>query len=145
MRLTGMLRLLLILPWLAGAAQAADVEVNTPWTRATIRLLKVSGAYMELKSVQGATLVGASSPVAGNVELHEMRMEGDLMKMRAVRRLPLPAGKAVALTPGGYHLMLYDLKEQLVQGTRIPIRLEFETSGGRRESIEVSTEVRPLR
>jgi len=145
MTLTGMLRLLLILPGLAGAAQAADVEVKTPWTRATIRLLKVSGAYMELKSARGATLVGASSPVAGNVELHEMRMEGDLMKMRAVRRLPLPAGKVVALMPSGYHLMLYDLKEQLVQGTRIPIRLEFETSGGGRESIEVSAEVRPLR
>ncbi|MBU0750938.1 MAG: copper chaperone PCu(A)C [Gammaproteobacteria bacterium] len=140
-----MLRLLLILPWLAAAAQAADVEVNTPWTRATIRLLKVSGAYMELKSAQGATLVGASSPVAGNVELHEMRMEGDMMKMRAVRRLPLPAGKPVALTPSGYHLMLYDLKEQLVQGTRIPIRLDFELAGGKRESVETMAEVRPLR
>jgi hypothetical protein len=129
----------------AASAQAADVEVRAPWTRATVRLLKVSVAYMELKSVQGATLLGASSPVAGSVELHEMRMEGDMMKMRAVPRLALPAGKPVALTPGGYHLMLYDLKQQLVEGTRIPIRLELEAAGGRRESIEVQAEVRPLR
>lgn len=129
----------------AGCAQAAEVEVIAPWTRATVRLLKVSSAYMELRSAQGATLVGASSPVAGSVELHEMRMEGDLMKMRAVPRLPLPAGKGVALTPGGYHLMLYDLRQQLQEGTRIPLRLEFELTGGRRETLEIQAEVRPLR
>jgi len=129
----------------AGWAHAADVEVVAPWTRATVRLLKVSSAYMELRSAQGATLVGASSPVAGSVELHEMRMEGDLMKMRLVPRLPLPAGKPVTLKPGGYHLMLYDLKQQLQEGTRVPIRLEFETAGGRRDSVEIQAEVRPLR
>ncbi|RLJ67943.1 copper chaperone PCu(A)C [Sulfurisoma sediminicola] len=129
----------------AGCAHAADIEVVAPWTRATVRLLKVSSAYMELRSAQGATLVGASSPVAGSVELHEMRMEGDLMKMRFVPRLPLPAGKSVALTPGGYHLMLYDLKQQLQEGTRVPIRLDFEISGGGRESLQIQAEVRPLR
>jgi hypothetical protein len=129
----------------AGWAHAADVEVVAPWTRATVRLLKVSSAYMELRSAQGATLVGASSPVAGSVELHEMRMEGDLMKMRLVPRLPLPAGKPVVLKPGGYHLMLYDLKQQLQEGTRVPIRLEFESAGGRHDSVEIQAEVRPLR
>jgi hypothetical protein len=132
----------------AGCAQAADganVEVRAPWTRATVRLLKVSAVYMELKSVQGATLVGASSPVAGSVELHEMRMEGDFMKMRAVPRLPLPAGKTVALAPGGYHLMLYDLRQQLQEGTRVPVRLEIETAAGHRESVDIQAEVRPLR
>ena len=129
----------------AGCAHAADVVVVAPWTRATVRLLKVSSAYMELRSAQGATLVGASSPVAGSVELHEMRMEGDLMKMRLVPRLPLPAGKPVVLKPGGYHLMLYDLKQQLQEGTRVPIRLEFESAGGRGESIEIKAEVRHLR
>ena len=136
---------LLLLAFAAGLAQAADIEVKTPWTRATVRLLKVGSAYMEIRSAQEATLVGASSPVAGNVELHEMRMEGDLMKMRAVPRLPLPAGKVVRLAPGGYHLMLYDLKQQLLVGTQVPIRLEFETSRGRHETVEVSAEVRPLR
>ena len=140
------MRLALILLALAtGAAHAADIEVKTPWTRATVRLLKVSSAYMELRSPQGATLVGASSPVAGSVELHEMRMEGDLMKMRLVPRLPLPAGKPVVLKPGGHHLMLYDLKQQLQEGTRVPIRLEFETAGGRRDSVDIQAEVRPLR
>jgi periplasmic copper chaperone A len=140
------MRLLLLLALgFVVAAQAADIEVRKPWTRATVRLLKVSGAYMELKSAQGVTLVGASSPLAGSVELHEMRMEGDFMKMRAVPRLALPAGKPVALTPMGYHLMLYDLKQQLIEGTQIPIRLEFESAGGRRESVEVQAEVRSLR
>jgi periplasmic copper chaperone A len=134
-----------LLAMAAGCAHAADVEVVAPWTRATVRLLKVSSAYMELKSTQGATLVGASSPLAGSVELHEMRMEGDLMKMRLVPRLPLPAGKPVVLKPGGYHLMLYDLKQQLQEGTRVPIRLEFETAGGRRDSVDIQAEVRPLR
>jgi copper(I)-binding protein len=129
----------------AGCVQAAEVEVVAPWTRATVRLLKVGSAYMELRSAQGATLVGASSPVAGSVELHEMRMEGDLMKMRAVPRLPLPAGKPIVLKPGGYHLMLYDLRQQLQEGTRIPLRLEFELAGGRREILEIQAEVRPLR
>lgn len=145
MRRWRMRMLLLGAVWLAATVQAADVEVRAPWTRATVRLLKVSGAYMELRSAQGATLVGASSPVAGSVELHEMRMEGDLMKMRAVPRLTLPPGKPVALTPMGYHLMLYDLRQQLVEGTRIPIRLDIETAGGRRETVELLAEVRPLR
>jgi len=129
----------------AHAVDATDVAVHAPWTRATVRLLKVSAVYMDLTSARGAALVGASSPVAGSVELHEMRMEGDFMKMRAVPRLPLPAGKRVELRPGGYHLMLYDLKQQLQEGTRIPLRLEFEAAGGRREIVEVQAEVRPLR
>lgn len=129
---------------LATVAQAADIQVISPWARATVRAQKTGSAFMELKSAQGATLVGATSPVAGSVELHEMKMEGEVMKMRAVPRLAVPAGKAVKLTPGGYHLMLYELKQQLVQGTRVPIKLEFER-GGKRETVEVSAEVRGLR
>ncbi len=136
----------LLLALAAGCANAAaDVAVSAPWTRATVRLLKVSAVYMELKSARGATLVGASSPLAGGVELHETRLEGDFMKMRAVPRLPLPAGKTVALAPGGYHLMLYDLKQQLQEGARVPVRLGIETAAGRRESVDIQAEVRPLR
>jgi copper(I)-binding protein len=130
--------------WSAAVAQAADIEVKSPWARATVRAQTTSSAYMELRSAQGATLLGASSPVAGSVELHEMKMEGNVMKMRALPRLALPPGKAVKLTPSGYHLMLYELKGQLVQGTRVPLRLEFER-GGKRETVEVSAEVRGLR
>lgn len=136
----------LILPLLclAAVAQAADIEVISPWTRSTVRAQKTGSAFMELKSAQGAALVGASSPVAGSVELHEMKMDGAVMKMREIKRLPLPAGKVVALTPSGYHLMLFELKSQLKQGERVPLKLEFER-GGRRETMEVFAEVRGLR
>ncbi len=137
---------LLILPLLclAAVAQAADIEVISPWARATVRAQKTGSAFMELKSTQGAVLVGASSPVAGSVELHEMKMDGEIMRMRELKRLPLPAGRAVALTPSGYHLMLFELKSQLKQGERVPLKLEFERAG-KRETMEVSAEIRGLR
>lgn len=138
---------LLIVPLLclvASLAQAADVAVKDAWARATVPAQKVSGAFMELKSGKGATLVGASSTVAGSVEVHEMKMSGDMMKMREVPRLKLPAGKTVTLKPGGYHIMLFELKQQLQAGERVPLKLEIE-QGGKRETIEVSAEVRGMR
>jgi hypothetical protein len=128
----------------AASAQAADVEVKAPWARATVRAQKTGSAFMELKSVQGATLLGAASPVAGAIELHEMKMEGDVMKMRELKRLPLAAGRTVALTPSGYHLMLFDLRQQLKAGERFPLVLDVERSG-RKERVEVSVEVRGIR
>lgn len=75
-------------------------------------------------------LVGASSAVAGVVQIHEMVMEGDVMRMRELPHgLPIPAGQAVALKPGGYHVMLMDLKAPLVEGTTVDVALTFETAG----------------
>lgn len=129
---------------MAAAAQAADVEIKAAWSRATVPAQKTGSAFMELKSAKGAALVGASSPIAGTVELHEMKMDGDVMKMREIPRLPLPAGKSVSLKPGGYHLMLMGLKSQLKPGDRVPLRLEIE-QGGKREAVDVSAEVRGLK
>jgi hypothetical protein len=135
-------RLLFVsLLYLATFAHAADVEVKDPWARATVPAQKVTGAFMELKSTKGATLVGASSPVAGNVEVHEMKTQGDMMKMREIPRLKLPAGKAVTLAPGGYHIMLFELKQQLKAGESVPIKLVIERAG-KRETVDVSAEVR---
>ena len=101
---------------LAAGASLAQVEVQSPWARATVPGQKTAGAYLQLKSAQGANLIGAESPVAAIVEVHEMRMEGNVMRMRAVPRLELPAGKLVELKPGGYHIMLIDLRQPLKNG-----------------------------
>jgi copper(I)-binding protein len=84
----------------------AQVTVKDPWVRATVPAQKATGAFMQITSAQDARLVEARSPVAGVVEVHEMVMEKEVMKMRAIKGLDLPAGKTVELKPGGYHVML---------------------------------------
>ncbi|MGL4505135.1 MAG: copper chaperone PCu(A)C, partial [Aeromonas sobria] len=83
----------------------------------------------------------ARSPAAGVVEIHEMRMDNNVMRMRAVPSLALPAGRTVELKPGGYHMMLMDLKQQMKEGEVVPVTLVVE-SGGKRETIEVKATVR---
>ena len=122
----------------------AQVSVKEPWVRATVAQQKATGAFMQLVSAAGGRLVSASSPVAGVVEIHEMAMDGNVMKMRAIAGLDLPAGKAVALKPGGYHVMLMDLKQGLQAGQSVPITLVVEGPGGKRETVQVSATVRPL-
>ncbi|MFM8768721.1 MAG: copper chaperone PCu(A)C [Rubrivivax sp.] len=126
--------------FIASAAQA-QTTVKDPWARATVAQQKASGAFMQLQSAKGGKLLSASSPVAGIVEIHEMLMDGDVMKMRAVSSLNLPAGKAVELKPGGHHVMLIDLKKQLIAGDTVPIILVVE-SAGQRETVEVKAVVR---
>ena len=122
----------------------AQTTVKEPWARATVVQQKASGAFMQITSARGGRLVASESPVAGVVEIHEMVMDGNVMKMRAIPGLDLPAGKAVELKPGGYHVMLMDLKRGLAPGETIPITLVIETAGGQRERLEVKTSVRPL-
>jgi periplasmic copper chaperone A len=124
------------------SAVAADVAVKEAWARATVPGQKASGAFMTLSSAKGAVLTGASSPVAKTVEIHEMKHEGEVMKMRAVQRVELPAGKAVALD-GGYHIMLMGLSKELKAGDKVPLTLTVE-QGGKKESVTVDAEVRPL-
>lgn len=128
--------------FIASAAQA-QTTVKDPWARATVAQQKASGAFMQLQSAKGGKLLSASSPVAGVVEIHEMAMEGNVMKMRAVPSLDLPAGKTVDLKPGGYHVMLMDLKKPLAAGDTVPLTLVVE-SAGQRETVEVKATVRPL-
>jgi copper(I)-binding protein len=128
----------------ASAANAADLDVKTPWVRGTVAGQKATGAFMELSSPAGATIVGASSPVAGVTEIHEMKMDGGTMKMRAIPRLDVPAGKPVSLAPGGYHVMLMDLKQQLKKGDTVPLTLQVENKDKKIETIELKVEVRDL-
>jgi len=125
----------------ASGAALAQVKVEDAWVRATVEGQPATGAFMRLTSAEGGALVAASSPVAAVVEIHEMKMEGNVMKMGAVSRVALPPGQTVELKPGGYHVMLINLKAPLKAGQSIPLRLRIESKGATRE-IEVRAEVR---
>ena len=126
------------------AAASAQVTVTDPWVRGTVTGQKATGAFMQLKSPADATLVAAASPVAKIVEVHEMKMEGGMMKMNAVDKLALPAGKAVDLKPGGYHVMLMDLVKPLQEGDTVPLQLTFEDKAGKKSTVEVKAQVKAL-
>lgn len=127
------------------AVAHAQVSVTDAWVRATVAQQKATGAFMQLKSAQDAKLVAGQSPAAGVVEIHEMMHENNMMKMREMKDgLPLPAGQTVELTPGGYHIMLMDLKHQVKDGETVPLTLVVEGKDGKRENIEVKAPVRPL-
>ena len=123
---------------------AAQVAVTDAWVRGTVAGQKVTGAFMHLKSSSDAALVAAASPVAKVVEIHEMKQEGNMMKMNAVDRVALPAGKTVELKPGGYHVMLMDLAQPLKEGDTVPLTLTVEDTAGKKQTIEVKAPVRAL-
>jgi len=122
----------------------AQVQVEDAWVRATVAQQKVTGAFMRLIAAQDARLISVDSPAAGKVEIHEMVMEKDVMKMRPVTAVELPGGQAVELKPGGHHVMLFDLKQAVRVGDTVPLTLVVESGNGKRESIEVTAPVRPL-
>ena len=128
----------------ATSALAADVEVKDAWVRGTVTGQKATGAFLEITSKSGATLVGAASPAAGVSEIHEMKMDGGIMKMRAVERLQLPAGKPVQLAPGGYHVMLLNLKQPLKKGDSVALTLQVESPDKKVEAVQIKAEVRDL-
>jgi periplasmic copper chaperone A len=128
----------------AGSALAADLEVTAPWVRGTVPAQKSTGAFMQLTSKAGVTLVGVASPAASVVELHEMVMDNNVMRMHPVPRLELQAGKTVELKPGSYHVMLIDLKKPLTKGEIVPITLKVEGKDKKVEMVEVKAEVRDL-
>ena len=127
---------------LATATAHAQVTVDKPWVRTTVAQQTTSAAYLTITSVQGGKLVAASSPLAASVGVHEMKMDGDMMKMRGVDALPLPAGKPVEFKPNGYHLMLTGLKSQVKAGDVVPIKLVVENAKGQRETVDVKATAR---
>ena len=126
----------------AFAQPAAQVEVSDAWVRRAVPGQSGTGAFMKLSAPSGARLVGVSTPAAGVAEVHEMKMEGDTMKMRGVPSLELPARQTVELKPGGYHLMLMDLKQPMRSGSTVPFTLRFEDAKGAKSSLELSLPVR---
>jgi copper(I)-binding protein len=120
---------------LAGIAQAqsakvGSVQIENAYTRSTVPGQMAAGGFMKIEN-KGAVdqLISASSPVAGEVQLHEMAMEGNVMKMRQVKEVVLPAGGAVELKPGGMHLMFINIKAPLTAGETVPVKLKFAKAG----------------
>lgn len=109
------------------------VKVEAAWVRATVKGQSGTGGFMNLTASQALTLTGFSTAAAADSELHEMAMDGGVMRMHAVDSLPLPAGKTVALRPGmgGHHLMLMDLKQQLKEGDEVLLTLKLRTPDGK--------------
>lgn len=130
-----------VLALTAGVASAQTVEVKDAWVRAAVPGQSGTGAFMNITAKDGAKLVGVSSPVAGVAEVHEMKMENDIMRMRAIPALDLPAGKTVALKPGGFHVMLMELKQTLPQGSSVPLTLTLRDAKGQESRVELKLPV----
>jgi len=128
----------------AMAAAASSVEVNGAWIRGTVPGQKSSGAFMDITSKRPARLVAIATPAASVAEIHNMKMEGGVMKMSAVNGIALPANQTVKLAPGGYHVMMMDLKQQLKAGDRVPLKLTFEMEDKTRETLDLTVEVRDV-
>lgn len=109
----------------------ADVTISDAWVRANAPGQSVGAAYMTLKSPQDSTLVLVESPTAGSVEIHSMSINNGVMKMRMLEEMPLKAGKAEKLAPGGFHLMLFDLKKPLKAGEKATFTLCFKDKSGK--------------
>jgi copper(I)-binding protein len=127
-------------PACADEVKAGNIVVSQAWSRATPKGSKVGGGYLTIENKGSAPdrLTGASSDVAGSVQVHEMSMENGIMKMRPVDNgLTIDPGKTVKLAPGGYHLMMMDLKAPLKQGEKVPVTLDFEKAGKVTISLEV--------
>lgn len=133
----------LLIGLLAGPAHAADpVKVLDAWARATVPGQTVGGVYMEIVANENLRLTGVKCAAAETAEVHEMKMENGMMRMRPVPFLELPAGKQVKLQPGGYHIMLFDLKQSLVAGQKLKLELTFEDGARRRHRVAVEALVR---
>ncbi|WP_399686134.1 copper chaperone PCu(A)C [Xenophilus sp.] len=132
---------------LAGAAAAfaqpaAPVQADGAWVRATVPGQSGTGAFMTLTAQAPLKLVGVSTPAAEVAEVHEMKMEGDTMRMRGIPSLALPAHQAVELKPGGYHVMLMDLAQPLKAGATVPLTLRFEDAQGAKSTLSLQVPVR---
>lgn len=127
------------------AVQAsAQTTVDDAWVRATVPSQSASGAFMTLTADSDSKLLSVASPVAKDVQIHEMTMKNDVMSMGPVKSVDLPAGKAVTFDPNGYHVMLMGLTGQLKEGESVPLTLTVENAKGEQQTLEVKAPVRAL-
>ena len=129
---------------IAAHAATAPVKAENAWARASVQGQDSSGAFVTLVANEPVTLTGVSTPAAGIAELHEMKMDGGVMRMRAAETLPVAPGKPLELKPGGFHIMLMDLKAPLKPGTRIPLTLSFKDAKGQASELKLSVPVSVL-
>jgi copper(I)-binding protein len=131
---------LLMAAWLSCAADS--VAISHAWARATAPGQDVGAAYLELKSATDLTLTKAESPAASSVEVHKMSMKDGVMEMRMLETLELPAGQTVKLEPGGFHLMLFDLKMPLKAGESTRMTLHFKDKSGKESSMKIDLPIK---
>ncbi|WP_423679694.1 copper chaperone PCu(A)C [Undibacterium sp. WLHG33] len=125
-------------------AAQAEIVVKDAWVRATVPQQKATGAFMQIQSTKNVRLIEVQSAAAGLVEVHEMKMDNNVMKMRAIPQLDVPAGKNVELKPGGYHVMLMDLKAQAKAGDAVTLKLIFEDENKKQETVDVKATVKSM-
>lgn len=128
----------------AASAYADEVNVTKAWTRATAPGQDSASVQLTITSKKDATLIGVASGSAQSGEIHTMVMEGDVMKMRAIESLPLPAKTPVTLGVGGDHLMLIGLKNPLKAGRKLPFALTVKFADGRTSVLRVLAVIKPL-
>ncbi|WP_053119467.1 copper chaperone PCu(A)C [Pseudomonas sp. P1.31] len=123
---------------------SAQTKVDDAWVRATVPTQTASGAFMTVTAGSDSKLLSVATPIAKDVQIHEMTMKNDVMSMGPVKFVELPAGKAVKLDPNGYHVMLMGLSAQLKEGETVPLTLTVENAKGEKETLEVKAPVRSL-
>lgn len=129
-------------PAAAPAGQSQQLpRVEGAWVRSAVTGQHGTGAFMKITAPRPMQLVGVATPIAGVAQVHEMKMEGDVMKMRAIPVLDLPAGRTVELKPGGYHVMLMELKQSLKAGSKVPITLLLRDAAGAQSRLELTVPV----
>lgn len=141
----------IVAAWVVGALAnvialpaTAQVAVTRAWVRGIVAGQQTTGAFMQLQSATDVSLIGVASPAARSVEVHAMKMDGGMMRMSAVGRLALPAGRIVELKSGGIHVMLMDLTRPIQQGDIVPLALTFEDRAGNKQTVEVNAPVKAL-
>jgi copper(I)-binding protein len=123
------------------AQKEVQIQVEGAWVRATVPGQRGTGGFLKIRSTDPIRLIGVSSPVAGVAELHEMKLEDGVMRMRPLPGLDIPAGTPVELKPGGNHLMLMDLKQPLARGSSVPVTLHLRNSAGQISKLDLSVPV----
>jgi copper(I)-binding protein len=120
----------------------AQTTVSDAWVRTTVPGQSSSGAFMHITASSDSALLSVSSPLAKDVQVHEMSMKDDIMRMGPVNSVPLPAGKTVSLDPEGYHVMLMGLTGQIKEGDQVPLTLTVESADGTRETLDITAPAR---
>ncbi|MEP6701637.1 MAG: copper chaperone PCu(A)C [Betaproteobacteria bacterium] len=133
-----------VLAVVACTCALAQIRVDNAWVRGAVPGQLSTGAFLDLTSARDVKLIKVESPIAAVVEVHQSEMKNDMMTMHAVPSVALPAGKQVRFAPGGYHIMLMDLKQPVKNGESVPIKLTLEYPDKKRETVEVSAQVRGL-
>jgi len=128
----------------ASTSAFAQTSVDDAWVRTSVPGQPSSGAFMRITADTDSKLLSVSSPVARDVQIHQMSMSGDVMRMGPVDSVALPAGKTVSFDPDGYHVMLMGLVAQIKEGDQVPLTLTVENDKGVREILELKAPARAM-